>query len=149
MQSTLFFCLGFCVAILYVDLVFDVSARPYRKTGAALPADVLTPITTYYRYVTRNPWLLIFVMSVAIACIVAQLAFRLAPPRVGIVSLVIFGVIALLAVARVIPGAQRLASGSESAGRQSRLAHALFPYHLLFLVLVLVLVLLQVGTTRP
>ncbi len=143
MLVTLFFCLGFCVAILYIDLVFDVSAVPYRKTGAALPGSVLTPITTYYRYVTRNPWLLIFVMSVAVVCIVAELRLRLVPSWVGYASLAAFGLIALLAVARVIPGAQRLASGGESEESQTRLAHGLFPYHLLFLFLVLGLALLQ------
>jgi hypothetical protein len=149
MLHVLFFCLGFCVAILYLDLVFDVSAVPYRKTHTALPPEVITPITTYYRYVTRNPWLLIYVMTVAITCIVAELLFRLAPRWVGYSSLAVFGLIALLAVARVIPGAQRLASGKESAESQTRLAHSLFPYHLLFLVLVLSLALLQSSTAEP
>ena len=149
MLPTLFFCLGFCLAIIYIDLVFDVSARPYRKTNTALPAEVLTPIATYYRYVTKNPWLLIFVMSVALTCIVAEVLLRLAPPWVGYSSLVIFGLIALLAMARVIPGAQRLASGKESVEKQTKLAHSLSSYHLVFLVLILSLVLLQSGTTQP
>ena len=149
MLHVLFFCLGFCVAILYLDLVFDTSAVPYRKSAAALPAGVLGPITTYYGYVTRNPWLLIYVMTVAIACIVVELAFGLVPRWVGYASLGVFGLIALLAVARVIPGATRLASGEESAEERSRLAHSLFPHHMLFLVLILALVLLQSLTARP
>lgn len=149
MLYTLFFCLGFCIAIIYIDLVFDVSALPYRKTNAALPATVLTPITTYYRYVTRNPWLLIFVMFVTLTCIVAEVRFRLAPLWVGYASLAIFGIIALLATARVIPGAQRLASGKEDVEKQTKIAHSLFFYHLLFLVLVLALAALQSGTARP
>ena len=149
MLHVLFFCLGFCVAILYLDLVFDTSARPYRKAGAALPDDVLGPITTYYRYVTRNPWLLIYVMTVAITCIVVDLVFGSVPRWVGYSSLGVFGLIALLAMARVIPGAQRLASGRESAEEQTRLAHSLFPLHMLFLVLILALVLLQSMTARP
>jgi hypothetical protein len=148
MQLPLFFCLGFCIAIIYIDLVFDVSAVPHRKS-IALPENVLTPIRTYYRYVTRNPWLLIFVMSVVLLCIVTQIRFRLTPSWVGYSSLVIFGIIALLSIARVIPGAQRLASGNENSEEQSKLAHGLVFYHLVFLVLVLVLVLLQSGTTRP
>ena len=143
MLHTLFFCLGFCVAILYLDLVFDVSAVPYRKTGTALPDEVLKPITTYYRYVTRNPWLLIFVMTVALGCIVMELALGLAPRWVGVASLVLFGLTALLAVARVIPGATRLASGEDGAEEQTRLAHGMFAYHVVFLVLVLGLILLQ------
>ena len=149
MLHVLFFCLGFCVAILYLDLVFDSSAVPYRKSGAALPAAVLGPITTYYRYVTRNPWLLIYVMTVAITCIVVELVFGLVPRWVGYASLGVFGLIAVLAVARVIPGAQRLASGEETAEGQSRLAHSLFPHHILFLVLILTLVLLLSSTAAP
>ncbi|MFQ5349067.1 MAG: hypothetical protein ACE5EG_01340 [Thermoanaerobaculia bacterium] len=149
MLHVLFFCLGFCVAVLYLDLVFDVSAVPYRNTNTALPANILTPITTYYRYVTRNPWLLIFVMSVAITCIVAELLFGQAPRWVGYSSLAVFGLIALLAVARVIPWAQRLASGEESVEGQTRLAHGLFPFHMLFLILILSLVLLQSSTAGP
>jgi hypothetical protein len=149
MLPTLFFCLGFCLAIIYIDLVFDVSAVPYRKTNTALPANVLTPIATYYRYVTKNPWLLIFVMSVALTCIVTEILLRLVPLWAGYSSLVIFGLIALLAIARVIPGAQRLASGKESVERQTKLAHSMFSYHLVFLVLVLSLALLQSATTRP
>ena len=149
MLHTLFFCLGFCVAILYLDLVFDVSAVPYRKTKTALPAEVLTPITTYYRYVTRNPWLLIFVMSVALTCIVTELVLGLAPRWVGIASLVLFGLTALLAVARVIPGATRLASGKDGAEQQTRVAHSMFAYHVVFLALVLALVALQSTVLVP
>lgn len=149
MLPALFLCLGFCLAIIYIDLVFDVSALPYRKTNTVLPASVLTPITTYYRYVTKNPWLLFFVMSAALTCIVAEILFRLVPPWVGYSSLVIFGMIALLATAKVIPGAQRLASGKETVEKQTKLAHSLVFYHLVFLVLVLSLALLQSGAIQP
>lgn len=148
MFDALFFCLGFCVAILYIDLVFDVSALPYRKTGAALPAQVLDPITTYYRYVTRNPWLLIYVMTVAVTCIVVELVLRLVPSWVGYSSLAIFGVTAVLAVARVIPGAQRLASSGETAENKTRLVHGVLFYHLAFLVLLLTLAILQSSAPR-
>ena len=147
MLPALFFCLGFCVAIAYLDLVFDVSALPYRRAKTAPPAEVLTPITTYYRYVTRNPWLLIFVMCVVLTCLVAQVRFRLVAPWIGVSSLVIFGTIAMLAIARVIPGAQRLASGKESLEEQARLVRGLVSYHLVFLALLLALALLQSGAT--
>ena len=149
MLHVLFLCLGFCIGIIYLDLVFDASTLPYRKPHTALPANVLVPIATYYRYVTRNPWLLIFVMSAALTCIVAEVLLGRVAPWVGYSSLVIFGLIALLAMARVIPGAQRLASGKESVEEQTRLAHSMFAYHLVFLVLVLSLVLLQSAAPRP
>ncbi|MCP4201231.1 MAG: hypothetical protein GY769_04780 [bacterium] len=142
MLHVLFFCLGFCIAIIYIDLVFDVSVLLHR-TRDTLPASALAPITTYYRHVTKNPWLLIFVMTAALTCIVAEVVFGLTSARVGYASLVIFAAIAVLAVARVIPGAQRLASGREGVKEQTRLARGLLVYHLVFLVLVLSLALLQ------
>jgi hypothetical protein len=147
MQLPLFFCLGFCIAIIYLDLVFDVSALPYRK-AKSLPVDVLTPIVSYYRYVTKNPWLLIFVMSVVLLSIITEMRLFLAPRWVGYSSLVIFGLIALLSIARVIPGAQRLASGKESTEKQSKIAVGLFFYHLCFLILIILLILIQSSTVR-
>ena len=72
----LFLCLGFMLAVLYMDLVFDISALPYRKTGTNLPKDVLDAIVIYYRYITKDPWLLIFVIFTAATCIGAQIAFH-------------------------------------------------------------------------
>lgn len=149
MLLPLFFCLGFCIGILYIDLVFDVSSLPYRKTRTPLPENILNPVTTYYRYVTKNPWLLIFVMAVTLTCIVVEIRYSLVPSWIAYSSLAIFGIIALLAIVRVIPGAQQLASGKESAERQTRLAHSLFSHHLVFLILILSLALLQLSTARP
>ena len=139
----LFLSIGFFIAVLYMDLVFDVSALPYRKTGSKLPKEILDPIVLYYRYITKNPWLLIFVMLVAATSIIAEVVFMMVPKWIGYSSLVMFATIMLLAVLRVIPCAQRLASGKDVEEKQTRLVHGLFPYHILMLILVLSLALLQ------
>jgi len=50
MLITLFLCLGFMMAVLYIDLMFDIMAAPYRKTNAALPKVVLDSITHCGRF---------------------------------------------------------------------------------------------------
>ena len=68
MLIPLFLCIGFEIAVLYMDLVFDLSALPYRHTRAVLPGEVMGPIATYYRYITRNPYLLMFVLLTTAVC---------------------------------------------------------------------------------
>ncbi len=148
MLLPLFLCIGFMLAVLYIDLVFDLSALPYRKTKAALPREVLESITNYYRRISKNPWLLIFVMITCATCIIWEIRYRLVPPRIGYSSIVLFGALMLIGMLKVIPTAQRLASGKESEEKQTRLVHGLFPYHVLFLIVIISLALLQFSTTR-
>ncbi len=143
MSIPLFLCIGFFIAVVYMDLVFDVSALPYRKTGSNLPREVLDPIVTYYRYITKNPWLLVFCLLVAATSIVVQIVFHQVPPGVGYSSAVMIGSIILLAMVRVIPAAQRLASGKDTDAKQTRLVHGLFPSHIYILIVVLTLAYIQ------
>ncbi len=148
MLIPLFMCFGFMLAVIYIDLAFDLSTLPYRRNKAAIPREVLESITRYYRCITRNPWLLIFVFTACAACIVWEIVYELVPRRVGYLSIVMIGAVMLTATAKVIPSAQRLASGKESEEKQSQLAHSLFPYHVAFLILITLLALLQFSTVR-
>jgi hypothetical protein len=149
MLIPLFLCIGFMICILYTDLVFDVSALPFRNTKANLPKDVLDPIITYYRYITKNPWLLIFVMLTAATSIGAQIMFGMVPASVGYASAALMAMVMLLGVLKVIPAAQRLAAGKDTEDRQTGLVHSLFPYHILLLILVLSLTYLQFSAASP
>jgi hypothetical protein len=139
----LFLCLGFCVAVVYMDLVFDLSALPYKKLKSNPSPDVLNPIITYYAYVTKNPWLLIFVMFTATACLLTEVVFQLVPRWAGYASLIIFGVVQLLGVVKVIPLATRLATGKDPAEKQSLMVRSMGPYHVLIMILLLTLALMQ------
>ncbi len=143
MVIPLFLCIGFFIAVAYMDLVFDISALPYRKSKASLPGEVLDPIVTYYRYITKNPWLLVFCMVTATVCVIVQIRYHQVPAMVGYVSISMIGVILLFASLRVIPTAQRLASRKDPEDRQTRLIHSLFPSHIVILILVLSLALIQ------
>jgi hypothetical protein len=104
------------------------------------------PIVMYYKYITRNPWLLIFVMMVTAVSIIAEIVFHMVPIWVGYSSIVLFAIVMLLSVLMVIPGEQRLASGRDIEDKQTKLAHSFLPYHILILILVLSLALLQFHT---
>lgn len=142
----LFLCIGFFIAVLYMDLVFDLLAFPYRKSGANLPREVLDPIILYYRSITKNPWLLVFVMLVAAVSLIAEILFNMVPKPFAYSSLAVFAAVFLLSGLRIIPTARRLASGKEPEDRQTRLAHSMFPSHILILILVLTLAMLQFRT---
>ena len=147
MLIPLFLCIGFCIAVLYMDLVFDISALPYRKAKANLPKEVLDPIITYYRYITKNPWLLFFVLLTTAISITAEIVFKLVPDPIGYSSIALIGIVVMLGILRVIPTAQRLASGKDTEEKQTSLVHSMFPYHIVLLILVLSLALLQFSST--
>jgi hypothetical protein len=139
-------CIGFMIAVLYMDMVFDVSALPYRKTHANLPEHVLGPIVTYYKYITKNPYLLIFVMLTTATCLISQVVYDLKPKRVAYSSLVLFILLMSITILKVIPTAQRLATGKDSKEKQTRMVHSIFPYHVTFLIVVIFLAVLQYST---
>lgn len=143
LSTPLFACFGFMLAVLYIDLVFDLSALPHRKSGKPLPADVLSPIETYYLYVTRNPYLLGFVMLTALACLVAQLVYGLVPRGTAWASLALMALAMSAATLKVIPTAQRLAAGKDDLDRRTRMVHSILPYHLLLLACIVTLAGLQ------
>ncbi len=144
--APLFLCLGFCIAVVYMDLVFDLSALPYRKLKSDLSNDVLNPIITYYAYVTKNPWLLIFVMFTATACLITEVVLQLVPRWAGYSSLILFGVVMLLGVTRIIPLASRLAARKDTAEKQTHLVRSLAPYHVFIMIALLTLALMQFST---
>jgi len=143
MQVPLFLCIGFMIAVLYLDLVFDVSAVPYRQAKGPLPDHILEPIATYYRYVTRNPYLLMFVMAIATISIIAELIYGLAPAWKGYASLVLMGLAMIVGVVRVIPTAERLGTGKGEAEQRTRMVHSMFPAHVFLLITILLLAAVQ------
>ncbi len=141
----LFLCIGFMIAILYIDLMFDVMAVPYRR--ASTPPEVVGSIVTYYGRITQNPYLLMFVMFTAMVCIVAELWYQLVPAWVGYSSLVFMGIGMGAGAGKVIPAAQRLSSGKEPEDARAQLIRSMFPWHVILLASILSLALVQGSTT--
>jgi hypothetical protein len=152
MLITVFVCIGFMLAVLYIDLMFDVTAVPYRRTGAALPKEVLAPITHYYGRITQNPYVLMFVMLTATVCLVAEIVYDLVPRWAAYSSLFFMGLAMVAGSLKVIPTAQRLGSDKDPADVQTSLIHHMLPSHLVLLVSILLLAVIQLmaaGRANP
>jgi hypothetical protein len=143
MLIALFLCLGFMMAVLYIDLMFDVSAVPYRATGAPLPGEILDPITHYYGRITQNPYVLMFVMLTTTVCIGAEIVYSLVPKWAGYSSLALMGLSMMTGTLKVIPTAQRLGSGKDSAEKRTQMIHSMLPAHILLLINIILLAAIQ------
>jgi hypothetical protein len=143
MLITLFLCLGFMMAVLYIDLMFDISAASYRKTNAALPKTVLDPITHYYGRITQNPYVLMFVMLTAVLCIGAEILYNLVPRWASYSSLFLMGLSMITGTLKVIPTAQRLGAGTDTEDERTRMIHSMLPFHLVLMVNILLLTAIQ------
>ena len=143
MLITVFVCVGFMLAILYIDLMFDVMAVPYRRSGVPLPKEVLDPVTHYYRRVTKNPYRLIFVMLTTTVSLVVQIVYGLTDRWAAYASLAAIGLAMVTGTVKVIPAARRLASSTETAETQTRLIHGVFTAHVFLLICILALAAIQ------
>ena len=143
MFNTVFVCIGFMLAILYIDLMFDVMAVPHRRSRATLPKDVLDPITSYYGRVTQNPYVLMFVMLATTISVVLQIVYGLTPRWAAYTSLAAIGLAMVVGVVKIIPAARRLASGKDPAEVQTRLVQSVLTAHVLLLICILVLAAIQ------
>lgn len=143
MLITLFLCLGFMMAVLYIDLMFDVSAAPYRKSNAPLPKAVLDPITHYYGRITQNPYVLMFVMLTAALCIGSEILYSLVPRWASYSSLFLMGLSMMTGTVKVIPTAQRLGAGTDSEEVRTRMIHSMLPFHVILLINILLLTAIQ------
>ena len=142
-------CGGFLLAVLWMDLMFDVQVLPHRR-AAEVPDAVLASIAAYYRRVTRDAspmgHLVGAVMAIAVVVLGVRIATGPGSPWPELVSLVLCGVPSALAFRRVLPNARALAIRVDSPARQSALARSICRDHLLCLAGIVAFVALQVVT---
>lgn len=119
---------GFLLAVIWMDLMFDVLALARREDGR-LPEDSLSQIAGYYRRVTTtaSPMNLLIsaVMTAMVGVLVLQIVRGDGSRAVAAGSLGLCGVPIVLALTRVFPNAVRLGTRSDDAGRQSALARSI------------------------
>lgn len=148
--SILTACGGFLLAVLWMDLMFDVQVLRHRQGGAELPESVLASIAAYYRRVTTDAWpmgrLIGGVMLTGVVTLVVQIALGHEPRWLAPVSLLLCGGPILLALVRVYPNAVRLAARSDAAPRQSALARCICRDHLVCLAGIAGFIALQLWT---
>ena len=147
MSPILILCGGFLLAVLWMDLMFDVQVLRNRDTMRELPEEVLSSIAAYYRRVTTLARPMNYAVSgmmlALVVTLLAQILGRSQQRLVGLVSLPFCGGPILLAGLRVVPTAVRLGSRVDSAAEQSRLARAICRDHLLCLGGIIIFVALQ------
>lgn len=127
---------GFLVAVIWMDLMFDVLALAPHG-GDSLPEESLSRIATYYRRVTTEAAPMNTLVSAVMAGIVGVLARRLFTGEGDIfldaLSLAFCGLPVALALLRVFPNAIRLGTRKDPVAVQSALARAIAIDHLLCL----------------
>ena len=127
-------CGGFMIAVIWMDLIFDV--QTLRQREHPLPEAVLDSIAAYYRRVTTeaSPMgrLVGGVMAAGVAAAIAQLV--MGPARwVSLVTLLLLAPPALLAQLQILPAAVRLGTQQDTPETQTRLAREICRNHLICL----------------
>ena len=146
MAAFLAACGGFLLAVLWMDLMFDVQAL---RGPASLPEPVLASIAAYYRRVTTeaDPMgrLVGLVMGLAAFAAFVQLFHGHGPFLVRVVSLLLLAAPLALAARRVFPNAVRLGARRDPPEQQSALARSIGRDHLLCLASVAAFVAIEVA----
>jgi hypothetical protein len=143
----LLICGGFLLAVLWMDLMFDVQVLGKGWRHQELPEEVLGSIAAYYQRVTTRARPMGHgvgaVMLIGLLTLLLQ-TFRGGDWRwIKLVSLFLFTVPVALALFRAHPNAVRLGSRVDSASEQSRLARTVCRDHFLCLAAMLSFVALQ------
>ncbi len=140
---------GFLVAVLWFDLMFDVQVRG--QSGDALPPEVLSSISAYYRRVTTQARpmgrLISVVMLATVAAIIAGIAQAKAPPWLEWPSLALALSAIGLATARTVRNAVRLGAATDPPQVQTQLARTIYQDHIYCLAAMTVVLGLQLSAT--
>ena len=123
MNALLAACGGFLLAVLWMDLIFDVQVLRHRNVSEPLPEPVLASIAAYYRRATTDSApmsrLIAAVMGVGVLACGVQLFRGEAPLPLRLAAFaVLFSLVALAAV-RIVPDAVRLGGRSDPVEVQS------------------------------
>jgi hypothetical protein len=130
-------CSGFLLAVLWMDLIFDVQVLRHRRAGHALPEPVLSSITGYYHRATTTSrpmsYLIALVMLVLLGALVIEIA---GGHRSGWLSTcwTLLAVIPIGLAVRTVRDAVRLGERTDDVLEQSRLARSVCRDHLVCFV---------------
>jgi len=142
--------LGFLLAVLWFDLMFDVQAA--RPTSGVLSREVIAAIAGYYRRVTTTARpmnrLVAVVMVATLAALIAEIAERHEPTWVVWASLVFTMVGVGLAASRTVRSAVRLGRGGDDLAVQSALARSILRDHVVCAAVIAAALVLQLAVVR-
>ena len=142
MTTLLTACGGFLLAVLWMDLIFDVQVFGHRASGAELPEAVLVSIASYYHRATTTSRPMSRLIALIMVILLSALAFQAfdghEPGWLLVTSAAAAGIPVALAMVHTVPSAVRLGSRVDSVAVQSRLARAVCRDHLVCCVCMLV-----------
>jgi hypothetical protein len=140
---------GFLLAVLWMDLMFDVQVLRHRGGAQALPEPVLASIAGYYRRVTIDAAPLGHavgaVMLVTLGALVGEWLLGDRPRWLSVACLALAAAPIALAALRVVPNAARLGTRRDPPAEQTRLARAICRDHFACLVAIGALLALRLG----
>jgi hypothetical protein len=127
-------CSGFLLAVLWMDLIFDVQVCKHREVGEELPGPVLTSIAAYYHRATTTSRPMGRLIASVMVILLGALAFQATrgndPGWLLVGSAILAGIPILLALTHTVPYAVRLGKRGDNSSQQSRLARSIFRDHL-------------------
>lgn len=136
MTSVLTACGGFLLAVLWMDLIFDVQVLGHRKADV-LPEPVLASIARYYHRATTTARPMNRLIALVMLVLLVTLIFRTVrggePVWFTAASFVLAGGPILLAAVHTVPSAVRLGKRDDPLGEQTRLARSICRDHLICL----------------
>ncbi len=141
-------CAGFLMAVLWMDLIFDVQILGHRHAADQVPDPVLASIADYYHRATTTSRpmsrLIVLVMVILLGTLGSRAVWGRDPTWLLACSAALTGVPMLLALARTVPDAVRLGNRSGSPAELTRLARRILRDHLLCLGCMVALLVLWV-----
>jgi hypothetical protein len=128
-------CSGFLLAVLWMDLIFDVQVLGHRNKGADLPEPVLASIAAYYHRATTTSRPMSRLIALAMLILLGALGFQATrghdPGWLLVTSAILAGVPMVLALTHTVPRAVRLGKRTDGPPEQSRLAWSICRDHLI------------------
>ena len=126
-------CSGFLLAVLWMDVMFDVQVLPHRH-APELPEATIASIAGYYHRVATTSRPMSHLVAGVMAILLITLALRVAggqdPLWLVVVSVPLAVAPILLALLRTVPAAVRLGRRAGSVDEQTRRARAICADHL-------------------
>lgn len=127
-------CGGFLLAVLWMDLIFDVQVLQNRSAATELPEPVLASIAAYYHRATTTSRPMSRLIALVMLALLAVLGFQSwkghDPGWLLAASAALAGAPIVLALTRTVPNAVRLGHRADGPAEQTRLAHAVCRDHL-------------------
>ncbi|MBI3770709.1 MAG: hypothetical protein HY271_19750 [Deltaproteobacteria bacterium] len=152
MAAVLIGCGGFLLAVLWMDLLFDVQVRRLAGADAAASTAALASIVAYYRRATIEAFpmnrLIGAVMLVQLFGIAHELLTRTVAGARALAVLVLGVAPIALAFARIVPDAMRLGAATDAAAVQADLARRIYHAHLVCAVAIAAFTAIQIQLAR-